>query len=219
MRQLNLVILLAALTLLSSTCGDDDCEVVPGGKKYNARVPVTYSPMQAYFKVGDTISVEIQVPNEVKDTISGELLQIGDVVFDDVWGGNIGGGVVRFFKSQQDSTKWLNAANEFVYVQRKGKVQVTGGNISALAVTFSGEADKRTAIFQMIPQKPGLYNLGFFTPALNVTGQFGTYCSATLQLNFGDNTAHNYHLIKEFDVKKVGTYQQNIGTFSFLVEE
>ena len=191
MRPILLAILLAALSLLSSKCtNDDDCEVVPGGKKYNARVPVNYSPMQERFKIGDTITVEIQVPNEVRDTLSGELLQIRDVVFDDVWGGNIGGGVARFIKTQQDSTRWINAGKEFDYIQHKGKVYVTGGSISALAVTLSREADKRTAKFQMIPRVKGIYNLGFFTPYINVTNQIGNYCAAELQLFFGDTVAH-----------------------------
>jgi len=220
MRPILLAILLAALSLLSSKCtNDDDCEVVPGGKKYNAWVPVNYSPIQERFKLGDSITVEIQVPNEVKDTMSGELLQIGDVVFDDVWGGNIGGVITRFIKTQQDSTRWIYAAKEFDYVPHKGKVQIAGGSLPTLAITFSSEPYKRTATFQMIPRVTGIYSLGFFTPHINVTDQIGYYCAADLQLFFGDTVAHNYHLLKDFDIKKVGTYQQRIGSFTFIVEE
>lgn len=219
MRQINLVILLAALTLLSSKCGDDDCEVVPGGKKYNARVPVTYSPMQERFKVGDTISVEVYVLSELKDTLSGESLPMDEVTFEGLGGGDIRGVIARYIKTQQDSTKWIYAAKEFDYIQQKGTVQVIGGAVSALAVTFSSEADKKTAIFKLVPLRSGIYSLAFDSPYLDVSGKIGHYCGATLNLHFGDSVAHNYHLLQEFDVKKVGTYQENIGVFIFAVEE
>lgn len=219
MRQILLASLLASLTLLSSKCSEDDCEVVPGGKKYNAWVPVKYSPMQERFKVGDTITVEILVPNQVKDTLSDELLQIKNIEFEDVWGGNVGGVVVRFVKTQDDSTKWIYAGKEFDYIQNKGKVLVSAGNLSAMAITLLPEEDKRTTIFQMIPQRSGIYNLGFATPYIDVTNQVGHYCAAELQLYFGGPIAHNYHLLKDFDTKNTGTYEQNRGTFSFIVEE
>jgi len=212
--------LISSLLLLNAKCGRDDCEAVPGGRKYYAWAPVTYSPLQERFKIGDTLTIEIEVPTEMIDTLSGESLQTRDLIFDDVWGGEIGGVVPRFEKTAQGSTYWINAANEFDYIQQKGKVHVTGGNISAIAIKFFTEIDKtKTASFQMIPRKSGIYNLAVFTPALNVTGQIGPYCEATLQLCFGGRIAHNYHLLQDFDVTKVGTYEQNRGTFSFIVEE
>lgn len=219
MRQINLAILLTALTLLGSKCGDDGCEVVPGGKKYNARVPVTYSPMQEQFKVGDTISVEAYVLSELKDTLSGESLPMDEMIFEGIGGGDIRGLIVRYIKTQQDSTKWIYAAQEFDYIQQKGKVQVTGGTIPALAVTFSIEANKKTAKFKLVPLRSGIYSLGFDSPPLNASGKIGNYCSTTLNLYFGDSVAYNYRLLKEFDITKVGTYQQNIGIFIFAVEE
>ena len=222
MRKMVLAILLAALSLMGSNCNnEDDCEVVPGGKNYYAWVPVSYSPMQEQFKIGDTITVEIQVPTELKDTTSGEILPVGHVdIHDYVWGGDIGGAIFRIYKTLQDSTEWLTASREFDYIELKGKVKIISSSISALALWLFQEPDNtRTLKFQLVPRQTGVYSLSFVLPELNVSDQIGPYCAAGLQLFFGEPVAHNYHLLQEFDVKKVGTYEQNRGSFTFIVEE
>jgi len=214
------ILLISSMLLLNAKCGRDDCEFVPGGKKFNVFVPITYSPMQEKFRVGDTLTVEIQVPAVMEDTLTSEPLPIGDVVFDDVWGGDIGGVIVRIIKTQQDSTTWIYVANEFDYVQHSGKLHFTGGALSSFAVTFSSDTEKnRVAKFQMVPRRSGIYQLGFGSPVLNVTDQIGQYCSAQLFFYFGGQVAHNYHLLEDFDETKIGTYEQNRGSFIFIVEE
>jgi hypothetical protein len=222
MRPLSFGLLLFAFVFLNAQCGRDDCEVVPGGKNYYAWVPVSYLPMQERFKIGDTITVEIQVPTELKDTTSGEILPVGDVDIHDYFrGGDIAGLITRIIKTPDDSTRYIYAEREFDYIEQKGKVRVLNGSGGGLALWFLREADKtRTAKFQIVPRRTGIYVILFTVPELDVSKQIDDpYCAAGLQLFFGEPVAHNYHLLQEFDVKKVGTYEQNRGSFTFIVEE
>jgi len=212
-------LLISSLLMLNAKCGRDDCEFVQGGNKFNVFVPVTYSPMQEKYKVGDTLLVEIQVPAMMEDTLTGEQLPMGDLVFEGVGGGDFGGLIFRYIKTQLDSTQWVLAAHEFDYVPQIGTVKITSG-LPTLALTFFKAADEhRTTQFLLVPRRTGTYTLAFDTPSLVVTHQIGNYCYALLNLCFGGRIAHNYHLLKDFDVNKIGTYEQKKGTFSFIVEE
>jgi hypothetical protein len=216
MQQLSFGLLLFAFVFLNAQCGRDDCEVVPGGRKYYAWAPVSYDPIQEKFKIGDSISIVLSIPYELIDTITKEIIDIKSVVFSEVEGD-----VIRFVKTSNDSTGWVYAANEFGYSIEKGNFTIVDGTFSYIKIKdFSIDAERgRYVMFKMVPQRTGIYRLRFSTPFINVSGLVGPYCAASLNLYFGDSTSINYHLLNEFDITKVGTYQDNRGSFTFIVEE
>lgn len=212
---------LALFSLLFTHCQctpDPNCVEFPGGKKYNANASVEIAPMQASYRIGDTIRVAVRIPDRSPlegrvDSISLHLLEFEDLVMS-VFG-------LTLDNNQQPSG--YEAERFFNTIAINGSLQPESQNPKYWIFKPLKTNDLQLFEVYLIPLKSGLYKLSTYTPFTVSTGLFDDYCYSETQLYFplADNRdSGNYHLALPYQslLGAYDVYKRN-GTFTFQVLE
>jgi hypothetical protein len=214
---------LALFSLLFMHCQctpEPNCVELPGGKKYNANASVEIAPMQASYRIGDTIRVAVRIPDRSLlegrvDSISLHLLEFEDLVID----------LASLFIVNNNMPSFAEGEQYFTFIPLKGSLVPKPNPANPRFIAFEPvkDAQSRLMEFALIPLAKGTYKLGLFTPFTVSTGLCDDYCYSETQLYFplADNRdSGNYHLARPYQslLGAYDSYKQN-GTFTFQVLE
>jgi hypothetical protein len=215
------VLATTCLLLTQASCWPtENCEAYPGGFKYSFTIPAEIYPKQDTFNTGDTIWIDIQMPDEIEEDISGNKmpfskLDINNLRFD-------------FFGYSFDSLGIILSYNPIGFFNISslfGSSKQIGNGFTAHAIIELDKTNKK-CLLGVVPQKMGEYVISLGNTdgiIISTTGLFNdNYCYSysNIQYNVNGPDSNNYHIVEKYGVDQVGTYEtfKKSGTFAFVVK-
>lgn len=129
------------LSLLFIRCGGPSCI-----KEVRFELPISIVPEKESYSVGDTIWVSMNLPEELTDQLSGEMISIGRYPFE------TGMNIIKL----EDST-WSNGTYEIELIESIGEVNIFGFSFPEIVPIFDFNEDlqEQRWRFGLVPKVPG----------------------------------------------------------------
>lgn len=214
------VLATTCLLLIQAACWPtENCEEYPGGYRYSFTIPAEIYPKQDTFSIGDTIWIDVQMPDEIEEDISGDRMPVSKL--------DINRLRCYFFGYSFDSlgkSFFYNSIAFFPVFSVVGSNKQIGTGFTAYSLIELDKSSKKCSL-GVVPKNMGEYvvSLGNDHGAiLSTTGLFNdNYCYSysNIQYNVNGPDSNNYHIAKKYGVENVGTYDmyKKSGAYAFVV--
>jgi hypothetical protein len=210
----------AAMILGVTACWPvGNCEEYPGGYKYIFTIPAEIYPKQDTFDVGDTIWIDVQIPPEIEEDISGKTLPISKL---NIRALHCDLGVYLF--DSLGRGYFDNPITSFSYITLLGTTEIIGGGFTAHLKMNLDDVSKRSLI-GVVPQKAGEYAIILsHTGGIETTTDYfdDNYCYSYAQLQYNVNgpDSNNYYIMEKYGPERVGSYEthKQSGKYAFVVK-
>jgi hypothetical protein len=212
------VLATTCLLLIQAACWPvDNCEEYPGGYRYSFTIPAEIYPKQDTFNIGDTIWIDIQMPDEIEEDISGNKMPVSNL---DV--NNLRCDFVGYSFDSLGRSLSYNPIGFFNISTIFGSSKQIGNGFTAHAILEFDKTSKKSLI-GVVPQRSGEYAivLSHNGGIILATGRFDDnfcYSYSNLYYNVNGPDSNNYHIVDKYGVDKVGTYEafKKSGVFAFV---
>ena len=197
-----LFILVASVILLSTTCHKQPCL-----NNYSFEIPFSITELDT-FKIGDTIWLESNIKDKLMNKNSSTEIDVSKFDFKVYCG-----------MSRVDTNIIDEAEKYFNFINKIGKFEITflSSTINT-KVIYAKLTNSRSLKIGLIPQKIGIFELGFYNLTDDLTNTHITQndCNENINVNYNMNEGRdfNYYLIQksplpvvsEKEYKKDGAY-------------
>jgi len=171
-------------------CGEEQVQVC-GDNILRFDLQVLISPLQDTFKIGDTIWIEMSVPNELTDQISNEMITVKSYDFKVVQG------LYRL-----ESSDYPGAFFEFERIETVGTYIPANSNGALFRMITEVADEKQRFLVGLKPRFSGLFQIDFFNfnadlkcQPLPALGKELNTLEITYTMNNGDLEENNYPML------------------------
>ena len=186
-------------------------------ERYHFEFPVSLSPEQDTFQIGDTLFLELSyTPSLLENIDNGDLIDIKDYDFG-----------FEALVSKFDSTSELDALDYFTFGSSIGQLSrnyLVG--ISVLELKPEQVTEKRVLDFYLIPQQKGNFHFSFLSlneDHTNDSELLGSKCDEilTVDFNLNDKADNNFDYYNSNSINEKGTLESSLksGFYAFVVIE
>jgi hypothetical protein len=184
------------ILFLIEGCGDK-CD-----KNLKFEIPITLTPVQSEYKIGDTITIVSKFSKSMIDVVTNESIKVENYNF----------GVIMYIIKNDDRPGRF-AYNYFNIVSQIGKLELqtfqisdttkvggTNGLGGTYQIVYKENTDEYLIKYKIIPKKNGLYDIHFGSLALKEDSGLIKNCHSTvdfLQFNVNGGTNNHYEFLQQ----------------------